>query len=80
MTTTSNINVTDVNKNFKIKVYGYNNDAQRINTLVGVSGLIALIGQELAEKFINRAFRDSFDESIVVCKLRRGLKVTFYQI
>lgn len=67
-----------INREFKIKVAGYNNDSKRINTLVGVSGLIKLIGIELAYKFINRAFENSYYEDKTVCKLRRGLKVTFY--
>lgn len=67
-----------INREFKIKVAGYNNDSKRINTLVGVSGLIKLIGIELADKFVKRAFENSYYEDVTVCKLRRGLKVTFY--
>lgn len=67
-----------INREFKIKVAGYNNDSKRINTLVGVSGLIKLIGIELADKFVKRAFENSLWEDKTVCKLRRGLKVTFY--
>lgn len=67
-----------INREFKIKVAGYNNDSKRINTLVGVSGLIKLIGIELADKFVKRAFENSYYEDKTVCKLRRGLKVTFY--
>jgi len=64
-----------VNMNFRIKVSGLN-DGVRINKLVGVSGLINLIGVELANAIINRAFNGTSDK--MVCKLRRGLKVTFY--
>lgn len=67
-----------INSNFKIKVAGYNNDTKKLNTLVGVSGLVSLIGVELANKFINRAFENSRWEDKTVCKLRRGLKITFY--
>lgn len=74
--------VTDINREFRIKVYGVR-DGKKYNTLVGVSGLIKLIGSELAEKFINRAFRDFYElcKNILkaVCKLRTGLTVTFYQ-
>lgn len=74
--------VTEINKNFRIKVSGVRN-GKKVNTLVGVSGLIKLIGIELAEKFINRAFRDFFEalKNILkcVCKLRTGLVVTFYE-
>lgn len=67
-----------INRNFKIKVAGYNNDTKKLNTLVGVSGLVNLIGVELANKLIKRAFENSYYEDKTVCKLRRGLKVTFY--
>lgn len=66
---------TTINANWKIKVYGYV-DGKRINILVGVSGLIKLIGEKLANKLVCRAFRDMLDKCI--CKLRRGLKITFY--
>ena len=33
----------EINRNFKIKVAGYNNDTKKLNTLVGVSGLVNLI-------------------------------------
>ena len=67
-----------INRNFKITVAGYNNDTKKLNTLVGVSGLVNLIGVELANKLIKRAFENSYYEDKTVCKLRRGLKVTFY--
>ena len=65
-----------INRDFRIKVNGLNNEGNKINTLVGVSGAIALVGEELFEKFINRAYNQGTDAT--VCKLRRGLKVTFY--
>lgn len=39
-----------INRNFLIKVSGINSEGKRVNTLVGVSGLLALIGEELADK------------------------------
>ena len=68
--------VTEINRNWLIKVYGVDQNGNRINKLVGVSGLLELIGLELAAKFVARAFRALLDK--VVCKLRRGLKITFY--
>ena len=68
--------VTEINRNWLIKVYGVDQNGNRINKLVGVRGLMELIGLELAAKFIARAFRALLDK--VVCKLRRGLKITFY--
>ena len=62
-----------INKNFRIKVSGIGN---RINKLVGVSGLLNLIGETLADKFVTRALKAGLDK--VKCCLRRGLRVTFY--
>ena len=67
-----------INREFKIKVAGYNNDTKKLNTLVGVSGLVNLIGVELANKLVKRAFENSRWDDKTVCKLRRGLKITFY--
>lgn len=71
-----NYTVTEINRMWLIKVYGVDQNGNRINKLVGVSGLLELIGLDLTAKFIARAFRDMLDK--VVCKLRRGLKITFY--
>ncbi len=75
---TNNLNytTTEINNNFRIKVYGVDANGNRINKLVGVAGLIALIGIELLNKFMKRAF--ACMEDVCVCKLRRGLKVSFY--
>ena len=74
----TNLNYTKrfINMNFRMKVYGRDENGKRINKLVGVSGLIALIGIELLNKFIGRALKAGLDK--VVCKLRRGLQVSFY--
>ena len=65
-----------INQNFRIKVYGYTDDGKKINTLMGVSGIIAMIGEELFYKFIQRTL-DSMKD-VCVCKLRRGLQVSLY--
>ncbi len=65
-----------INSNFRIKVYGRDAEGKRINTLVGVSGIIRLIGESLFVKFILRAIKGGLDKC--VCKLRRGLQVSFY--
>lgn len=67
---------TVINKNFRLKVKGVDNNGNKLNKLVGVSGLISLIGEELLNKFLDRAFACMDD--VCVCKLRRGLKVNFY--
>lgn len=65
-----------INRNFRIKVSGVNGEGKRINILVGVSGLLRLIGEKLANNLLTRAFKCMLDKC--VCKLRRGLKITFY--
>jgi len=66
-----------INFTFKIKVNGFNFQCSKhVNTLVGVSGLIDLIGIDLTNKLLKRAFDCKKDKE--VCKLRRGLKITFY--
>ena len=65
-----------VNQNFRIKVFGVDENGKKINTLVGVSGIIRLIGEELFFKFVQRALDCMLD--VCVCKLRRGLQVSLY--
>lgn len=67
-----------INLNYLIKVYGLAPDGSKVNTLVGVSGAIALIGEELFYKFVGRAERD-LQHDVTVCKLRRGIKLSFYR-
>ena len=50
-----------INSNFRLKVYGKDENGKRINKLVGVAGLIALIGIELLNKFIDRALKAGLD-------------------
>jgi len=65
-----------INENFRIKVYGRDENGRRINTLLGVSGIIRIIGVELFRKFVTRALKCMQD--VCVCKLRRGLQVSLY--
>ena len=65
-----------VNANFRIKVFGRDANGKKINTLMGVSGIIRLIGEELFYKFVQRALDCMKD--VCVCKLRRGLQVSLY--
>lgn len=64
-----------INSNFRIKVFGHV-DGKKINTLVGVSGILKLIGAELFNKFIKRALKAGLDACR--CALRRGIVVTLY--
>jgi len=65
-----------INSNFRIKVYGRTEDGKKINSLFGVSGIINMIGEALFFKFLQRAINSMADKC--VCKLRRGLQISFY--
>lgn len=65
-----------INKDWRIKVYGLAEDGTRLNTLKGVSGITDLIGKDFLEKFLDRAYSCMADSC--KCKLRRGIAVTFY--
>jgi len=72
-----NYSTSEINRNFKIKVFGHIN-GRKINTLVGVSGLIDLLDGaiDLVNRLLDRAFRSKGD--VCHCKLRRGLQISFY--
>lgn len=73
---TLNYTKKEINRDYLIKVSGIV-DGQRINTLVGVSGLLKIVGDlELTNRLLDRAFA-SIDDNCV-CKLRRGVKISFY--
>ena len=65
-----------INRNFRIKVAGIVNGV-RVNKLVGVRGLLAILGswQKLV-KMVLRAFDCLADKC--ACKIYGGAKVTFY--
>lgn len=66
----------EINRNFKIKVNGIVN-GKKVNVLVGVSGLIKIVGDiKLVNRLLKRAFNCYGDKE--VCKLCRGVKITFY--
>lgn len=71
-----NHSVTEINENFKIKVYGRDGQGRKVNTLVGVSGAIELIGEAMFGKLVDRAFNSLGD--VCVCRLRRGIQFSFY--
>lgn len=71
-----NYSTSEINQNFRMKVYGRNDEGKKVDTLMGVSGLILLIGVDMMNKQLDRAFRSKEDKCI--CKLRRGLQVTYY--
>lgn len=72
-----NYSTSEINRNFKIKVFGRIN-GRKINTLVGVSGLLNLLdgAVDLVNRLLDRAFKSKGDKC--VCKLRRGLQISFY--
>lgn len=60
-----------INRNFLIKASGINSEGKRINTLVGVSGLLALIGEDLADKFVTPGIKEEIhDRSRSRCHLQ----------
>lgn len=66
----------EINRNFKIKVAGLF-EGRKVNTLVGVRGLLRMVDDaELTNRLLDRAFNSPEDKCI--CKLRRGIKITFY--
>ena len=66
----------EINRNYKIKVYGMF-DGKKVNTLVGVSGFLKMVNDiELCNRLLDRAFDCMGDKC--VCKLRRGIKISFY--
>ena len=73
-----NYSTAMINANFKIKVFGFDKNGKKINTLVGVSGLIRILDGaiELVNRLLDRAFNSKGDKC--VCKLRRGLQISFY--
>ena len=74
--TTLKYTTREINRNYKIKVSGMF-EGKKVNTLVGVSGLIKMVNDiELTNRLLDRAFNDMSD--CCTCKLRRGLKISFY--
>ena len=66
-----------INRNFRIKVNGIVNGFY-VNTLVGVSGLLAILGGDWNRliKMVLRAFNNLTDKC--ACKIYGGATVTFY--
>lgn len=65
-----------INRSFKIKVTGEYN-GKKLNTLVGVKGLIEFVDDiPLTNRILDRAFRSKDQKCI--CKLRRGIAISFY--
>ena len=66
----------EINHNYKIKVSGMF-EGEKVNTLVGVAGLVRMVNDiELTNRLLDRAF--STMDDVCVCKLRRGIKISFY--
>ena len=74
--TTLKYTTKEINRNFKIKVSGMF-DGAKVNTLVGVAGLLKMVNDiELTNRLLDRAF--SCMDDVCICKLRRGIKISFY--
>lgn len=72
-----NYSTKQINSNFKMKVSGVDANGNKLHKAVDVKGLVELIGAEFASKMVKRAFANMDDKC--VCKLRRGIVVTFYR-
>lgn len=71
-----NYTTREINRNFKIKVSGQF-EGHKIHTLVGVAGLLKVVGDvALTNRLLDRAFNTMND--VEVCRLRRGIKISFY--
>ena len=53
----------EINRNFRIKVSGVDGEGNKVHKLVGVSGAIALIGVEMFNKLLKRAFNNVEDNA-----------------
>lgn len=73
---TLNYTTKEINSTFKIKVNDLNQEGKKVNMLVGVSGAVAIIGVAMFNKLLDRAF--SCTDDCCYCKLRRGVKFSFY--
>lgn len=58
------------NNQFRVKIYG-----NGLNTLVGYDGFMRVVG-DVSSQLLKRAL--SCHDDKCVCKLRRGIQVTFY--
>lgn len=66
------MSVTEINREYLMKAKG-----QGYNTLVGVSGLLALVGVERAAKMLKRA--NACDGDVCKCQVYgQGLQISFY--
>lgn len=75
--TTMIYTTTEINKNFRIKVFGLDETGKKVNKLMGVSGAMRLVDDiKVWNNLLNRAFNSM--EDVCVCKLRRGVKISFY--
>lgn len=71
-----NYTTRQINRNYKIKVSGIY-DGSKVNTLVGVAGLLRFVNDvDLTNRLLDRAF--SCMDDVCICKLRRGIKISFY--
>lgn len=66
-----------INQSFKIKVFGIVNGC-KVNTLVGVSGLLAILNGDKDKlfKMVTRAFASGKDRTD--CKIYGGARISFY--
>lgn len=68
-----------INRDFKIVAQRSNcHGCKRERRLIARSGLIDLLGDEMAIKVVSRAYKQKSDK--ITIKLRRGITIIFYSI
>lgn len=67
--------ISQINRDFRIVAQDFFNGL-RNRRYIGVETLKELVGIDLANKFVHRAYDCGLDSC--TCKLRRGLQISFY--
>lgn len=68
----------NLNRDFRIKLFRSRLKTKKfkINTLIGRRRLHSIVGEQLYNKIVSRAYREKTDK--ITFNLRRGISITFY--
>lgn len=68
----------NLNRDFRIKLFRsrLKTNKFKINTLIGRRRLHSIVGEQLYNKIVSRAYREKTDK--ITFNLRRGISITFY--
>lgn len=67
------MNSKQVNRDFRLL---FVEPSTKTRVLIGFSRLISTLGEELAQRTIERAYKSKDDK--ITCKFRRGIQIIFY--